>query len=205
MQSWDPRPPTPSSLSDHDVDTLGAELAGLRAALMVTGGIAAFKAPMIARQLRRHGAEVQAYLSKEALRYTTVDAMEWSTVNNVIVELTPQSEHLSKEHPFDFYLVAPATYNTINKLCYGIADTPVTTTLASALSHIARGTSQIFMAPTLHGDLHNAIFEESIRTLGGLGVKVLPPRDAYGKHNLPEPEVLVGMICKYYKEKAVRS
>ena len=47
--------------------------------LIVAGGIAAFKAPMVARALRRQGATVTAFCSEEALRYVTQDALEWST------------------------------------------------------------------------------------------------------------------------------
>ena len=41
-------PPTPSDLGDHEVPRDGDALEGVRVALMVTGGIAAMKAPMVA-------------------------------------------------------------------------------------------------------------------------------------------------------------
>ena len=88
MKKWDPAPPRRSELGDHDVRHIGRHLEGRRIALMVSGGIAAIKAPFIARALRRQGAVVVAYCSKEALRYTTEDALEWSTTNPVVTRLT---------------------------------------------------------------------------------------------------------------------
>ena len=84
MKPWDLSPPKHSELGDHDVRPFGQHLAGKRVALMVSGGIAAIKAPFIARALRKHGADVVAYCSREALRYTTEDALEWSTTNPVV-------------------------------------------------------------------------------------------------------------------------
>lgn len=197
MKSWTPIPPSSSSLLDHDVEVHGSYLKGKRIALMVCGGIAAMKAPLIARALRRYEAEVVAYVTEEALKYTTVDALEWSTYNKVVTNLSPLSEHLSKEKPFNAFLLAPATYNSINKLRHGIADTPVTTTLAAALSSAVNGKTQMFIAPTMHGDFHNPILEESLCFLSSNGVKLIPPRDAYGKHNLPEPKMIAAFLCHH--------
>ncbi|MFN7904393.1 MAG: phosphopantothenoylcysteine decarboxylase [Pseudobdellovibrionaceae bacterium] len=197
MKSWIPKPPTASSLLDHDVETLGSYLKGKRIALMVCGGIAAMKAPLIARALRRYQADVVAFVTDEALKYTTIDALEWSTYNKVVKNLSPWSEHLSKEKPFDAFLLAPATYNSINKLRHGIADTPVTTTLAAALSLVVKKQTQMFIAPTMHGDFHNTVLEESLNFLSQLGVKIIPPRDAYGKHNLPEPKLIAAFLSHH--------
>lgn len=73
MKDWDFSPPPRSELGDHDVRSFGKHLEGKRVALMVSGGIAAITAPFIARALRKQGATVVAYASKEGLRYTTED------------------------------------------------------------------------------------------------------------------------------------
>ena len=136
MKAWDFSPPPASEMGDHDVRHQGRHLEGKRVALMVTGGIAAIKAPFIARALRKQGADVVAFCSKEALRYTTEDSLEWSTTNPVVTRLTPAAEHLSGVRPFDGYLVAPATYNTINKVALGIADGVLTSTLSTSSGRI---------------------------------------------------------------------
>ena len=196
MTDWSFEPPPPSDLGDHDVRRDGNHLEGRRVALLVAGGIAAMKAPLVARALRRQGAEVTAFLSTEGARYVTPEALEWSTVRPVVTRLTPASEHLSDARPFDAYLVAPATYNTINKLACGIADGVLTATLASALGRLAQGTTRVLVAPTMHGSMHNPVLTASLERLTGLGVRVVPPREDYGKHNLPDEDVLVAEVCR---------
>jgi phosphopantothenoylcysteine decarboxylase/phosphopantothenate--cysteine ligase len=188
-------PPTPSDLGDREVPRDGSRLQGVRVALLVTGGIAAFKAPMIARALRRQGAQVTAFCSEEALRYVTQDAMEWSTTNPVVVRLSAHAEHLSDAAPFDAYLVAPATAATIARMACGLAEGVVGATLASAIGRMERGQARVLVAPTMHGSMHTSILVENLEKLHRIGVRVIPPRDAYGKHNLPDEATLVQEVC----------
>lgn len=187
---WDFSAPTPSPMGDHDVPLVSHRLAGRRIALLVTGGIAAMKTPQLARGLRRHGAEVVAFASDEALRYVAREALEWATCAPVVTGLTWAAEHLSDGNPFNAYLVAPATHNTIAKMACGIADTVVTSALASALGRLEQGRTRIVVAPTMHGTLHNRVLVDNARKLAGLGVQFVAPHDAYGKHNLPSTETL---------------
>jgi phosphopantothenoylcysteine decarboxylase/phosphopantothenate--cysteine ligase len=196
MQDWNFESPPESSLEDREVNLESTHLQNRRIALLVTGSIAAMKAPLIARSLRRRGADVVAFVSQEALRYTTIDALAWSTTNPVITYLTPNAEHLSDASPFAAYLVAPATYNTINKLRYGIADGVITSTLASALGRMEKSKTQILIAPTMHGSLHNSILTSSLQTLQKIGVKIIPPRVADGKNYLPDETVIVSAVCR---------
>ncbi|HEX2163018.1 MAG TPA: phosphopantothenoylcysteine decarboxylase [Thermoanaerobaculia bacterium] len=204
MRDWDFSPPPPSSLGDHDVPLDGEHLAGRRVALVVTGGIAAFKAPIVARALRRQGAEVTAFVSDEGARYVAVEALAWATDRPVVRGLTPEAEHLSDERPFDAWLVAPATYNTINKVAAGIADSTVTAALASALGRLGAGETAVLVAPTMHGSLHNPILTASLERLAGLGVRVVPPREDYGKHNLPDEGALVAEVCRAVSRSPLR-
>ena len=140
-------PPTPSDLGDREVPRDGHALDGVRVALMVTGGIAAFRTPALARALRRQGACVTAFCSEEALRYVTADALEWSTKNPVVARLSPHAEHLSDSAPFDVYLVAPATAATIGRMAWGIAEGVVGATMASAIGRLERGQARVLVAP----------------------------------------------------------
>jgi phosphopantothenoylcysteine decarboxylase/phosphopantothenate--cysteine ligase len=189
--AFDFPPPAPSDLGDHEVPRDGDRLDGVRVALVVTGGIAAFRAPILARSLRRQGAVVTAFATTEALRYVARDALAWACDRPVVVDLTADAEHLSDSAPFDVYLVAPATYSVIGKCAHGIADTPVTATLASAIGRMERGHAAVVLAPTMHGSMHTSILVSNLRTLASVGCTIVPPRDAYGKHNLPEEPVLV--------------
>lgn len=196
MNDWDFQPPPESELGDREVALLSTHLQNKRVALLITGSIAAMKAPLIARSLRRRGAEVIAFASGEALRYTTIDALEWSTTNPVITKLTAAAEHLSDRNPFSAYLVAPATYNTINKMRQGIADGMITSALASAIGRMEQGKTQIIIAPTMHGSLHNSILTESLHRLNKMGVKIIPPDLANGKNNLPGSTAIATAVCR---------
>ncbi len=196
MEDWHFTPPPISDLGDREVPLVGEHLRGKRVALLITGGIAAMKVPLLARALRKQGADVVAFTSEAALRYTTIDALEWSTTNQVVTQLTAAAEHLSDRDPFHVYLLAPATYNTINKMALGIADGVITSTLASAIGRMEQGKTKIIIAPTMHGSLHNSILTESLQKLHRLGIKIIPPREDYGKHNLPSEEVIVTEVCR---------
>lgn len=193
---WNFAPPRSAALGDHDVPLVSTHLRGRRVALLVTGGIAAMKAPSLARALRRRGADVVAFCSDEALHYVGGQALEWATCHPLVTTLTWRAEHLSDSQPFDAYLVAPATYNTIGKVGAGVADTVVTSALASALGRMRAGRTAVIVAPTMHGSMHTDVLERACRQLAELGVRFVTPRDEYGKHNLPDEEVLVAAVCR---------
>ena len=48
---------------------------------------------------------------------------------------------------------------------------------------------------TMHGSMHTSILVENLEKLHRIGVRVIPPRDAYGKHNLPDEATLVQEVC----------
>jgi phosphopantothenoylcysteine decarboxylase/phosphopantothenate--cysteine ligase len=196
FEAWDCSAPRSRPIGDHAVPRISDHLAGRRIALLVSGSVAALRTPDLARALRRRGAEVTAFCSEDALLYVGRQALEWATCRPVVCRLSWRAEHLSDAHPFDAWLLAPATYNTIGKLAAGIADTVVTAAMASALGRLQRGCTAVLLAPTLHGSLHNAVLERNCQQLSDLGVRLVPPRDAYGKHNLPSPEVLVAAVCR---------
>jgi phosphopantothenoylcysteine decarboxylase / phosphopantothenate---cysteine ligase len=208
MSDWDFQPPPASDLGDREVPRDGDHLTGRRIALMVTGGIAAYRAPDLARALRREGAEVVAFTSDEGTRYVARDTLEWATRNPVVDHLSPRAEHLSDpssdQAQFDAFLVAPATYNTINKMAAGIGDGAVTATLASALGRMERGETRVLVAPTMHGSMHTSILTASLERLAGLGVRVVPPREDYGKHNIPSAHVLVAEVCRAVSRSPLR-
>jgi phosphopantothenoylcysteine decarboxylase/phosphopantothenate--cysteine ligase len=201
---WDFSAPASPPIGDHDVVPASDHLAGHRVALLVCGGIAAMKAPFLARALRRRGADVVAFCSSEALNYVGREALEWSTCHPVVTALTWRAEHLADGDGFSAYLVAPATYNTLGKAAAGIADTVVTAALASALGRMQRGQVQVLFAPTMHGSMHHDILVDACRRLAVLGARFVPPRDAYGKHNLPDEELLVAATCRAISKSPLR-
>src|SRR5207253_7884440 len=102
------------------ISSKGRELVGKKIALLVTSSVASFKAPEIARELMRHGADVQAVISPSTERMVGADLLEWATGNTVVTRLTGKLEHIAlagkSQGHVDLVLVAPATANTIGKL-----------------------------------------------------------------------------------------
>ena len=190
-------PPSSADIGDHGVLLENNLLSGKKIALVVTGGIAAYLSPSLARLFRKWGAaQVVPVLTHEANRYVAREALEWACDHEVITQLSYQAEHLSHKTPFDAYVIAPATYNFINSFRYGVASSPALSLMATALGQLTRGKAQIFIAPTMHGQMHTPILEESVSYLQSLGVGFIPPRDLYGKHNLPDLETIVAEVAR---------
>ncbi len=196
---WDLNPPPLSEMKDRDVRERGNHLKGKRIALLLTGSIATYRAPDLVRELRREGGEVVVFITKEGLRYVSKEALEWTSLNRVIDEFTADAEHLSDSAPFDAYLVAPATYNVINKVARGIADCVVSSTLASALGKLEQKQTTVLIAPAMHGNLHNSILSDSLKKLRSMAVSLIPPRQENGKNNLPSKEILVAETIRGIK------
>jgi len=165
-------------------------LEGKTIALCVTGGIAAIETPKLARELRRHGANVKAYMTEEAQKFIGAAALEWATENEVATKLTGKAEHICLE---DLVLVAPATANTISKITNGISDNIVTTLIASAIGQ----KKPVYLAPAFHKSLgDNPLLVENISKLMKHDVKIIGPRDEEGKYKLARIDYIVAETAR---------
>lgn len=102
----------------------------------ISGGIAAYKAPMLVRLLVKAGAEVRCAVTEHALQFVTELTLETVSGNQVYTELfdhrNPHStEHISLKEWGDIMVVAPATANIIGKMANGIGDDALSTLLLS--------------------------------------------------------------------------
>ena len=194
--NWDLTGPPANKLKDRDITLTDCSLKNVSVCLGICGSIAAYKTPDIARELRKHGADVQAFVSKSALDFVTEIALEWTSCNPVVSSLSANAEHLGGDKCFDVYLFAPATYSSINKMAHGIADTPVTIAFSSALGLLESGKCQIFISPCMHGTMHNRLLIKSLEKLQNFGVNIIKPRQEDGKDKLPEPEELTSVIIE---------
>ncbi|MEI7973865.1 MAG: phosphopantothenoylcysteine decarboxylase, partial [Bdellovibrio sp.] len=141
-------------------------------------------------------AKVVAFLTDEAQRYVGREALAWACDEECVTQLSFKAEHLSDTSPFDAYLIAPATYHFINSFRHGIAASPSLSVMASALGRMERSGTPILIAPTMHGSMHNSILQESLENLQMRGVQLIAPKDAWGKHNLPDPWVLASELAR---------
>ncbi len=177
------------------ISSKGRELAGKKIALLVTSSVASFKAPEIARELMRHGADVYAVMSPSTEKMVGADLLEWATGNPVVTQLTGKLEHIAlggkSEGHADLVLVAPSTANTIGKLASGIDDTSVTTVAATAIG----SRIPVMIAPAMHEPLYDhPIVQENISRLKKIGVEFIDPEVSEGKAKIASTEKIVRSI-----------
>ncbi len=170
-------------------------LEGKKITLCVTGSVAAVECVAISRKLMRHGAEIYTVMSEMGTKIVHPYLLEWATGNPVITELTGQIEHitLAGKHDghVDLVLIAPATANTIGKVANGIDDTPVTTTVSSAVG----AKIPVVVVPAMHESMydHPAVME-NIEKLKSMGIDVVSPRMEEAKAKIPDVDTIVDFV-----------
>ena len=173
--------------------SLGDALQNRKIALCITGSVAAYQAPEIARLLIRYGADVIPVMTGDACRMVGQELLRWATGNDPVTDVTGALEHVTlagKENGADLILVAPATLNTIAKIASGIADTTVTLVVQTALG----SGIPILIAPAMHEPMFlNKLFLDSVKRLKSLGVEFIEPLVTEGKAKIASPEV----ICEH--------
>jgi len=167
-----------------------------RIVLGVTGGIAAYKAPEILRQLQQRGAEVRVVLTRAATRFIGRVTFEALSRHPVIVEMFEPGanvviRHVEMARWADLLLVAPATAHTLARFAHGLADDFLATLYLSARC-------PVLLAPAMDAEMwENAATQENLARLRQRGVAVIPPERGYlasgveGEGRLAEPEQIV--------------
>lgn len=177
-------------------------LKGKRIVLCVCGSVSAIKAPDIARELMRHGADVYPVMSKAASKIIHPYLLEWATGNQTITELTGRIEHVEfcglTENKVDLVLVCPATANTISKSAHGIDDTPVTTFISTAIG----SNIPIVFVPAMHESLYrNPFVTENINRLKNNGVIFIGPKVYEGKAKIADVEDIIEAVISLFTPK----
>jgi phosphopantothenoylcysteine decarboxylase / phosphopantothenate---cysteine ligase len=147
-------------------------LAGARVLLGVSGGIAAYKAAELARELIRAGAQVQAILtaSGEAMvSRATFAALTGRPVPASVWEEPARVEHVALARWGQVLVVAPATAHTIAKLAAGLAD--------DLLGNVALAfPGPLVVAPAMHTEMwQHPATQANLTLLQERGARVVPP------------------------------
>ncbi len=170
-------------------------MAGRRIVLGVTGSIAVVEVPKMIRELIRHGADVRAVMSPEAMRLITPETLEFATGHPPITQLTGNVEHVTLLGPgpgrADLLLIAPATANTISKIAHGIDDTAVTSCASVALG----GGVPMILAPAMHSHMGvNPAVLENLDKLRHWGVGIVAGASAEGEEKIASPEEVTAAV-----------
>jgi phosphopantothenoylcysteine decarboxylase/phosphopantothenate--cysteine ligase len=180
----------------------GRELEGKKVVLCVTGSVASIEVPSLARELMRHGADVNAVMSDSAEKLVRPETLEWATGNPVVRKLTGKTEHVRLagewEGRADLVLVAPCTANTISKMALGIDDTPVTTLASMALG----GGIPLLVCPAAHEPMYrNPAVEANMQRLKDRGVEFVGPRFEEGKAKMATVREIVDAAIRRLAKK----
>ncbi|WP_455166444.1 phosphopantothenoylcysteine decarboxylase [Streptococcus sp.] len=147
--------------------------------LAVTGSISAFKAADLTSQLTKLGHQVKVLMTPAATAFITPLTLQVLSKQAVLVDVMTeedpkQIQHIDLGKEADFFLVAPASANTIAKLAHGFADTIVTSTALALPSKVKK-----FLAPAMNTKmLDHPATQNNLETLKSYGYQIIPPREA---------------------------
>jgi phosphopantothenoylcysteine decarboxylase/phosphopantothenate--cysteine ligase len=175
-------------------------------ALGVTGGIGAYKAVEVARELQKRDHEVVAVMTRSARKFVGEVTFEAITRRRVITDqyapgANADIEHIALASNIALLLVAPATANMIGKFAHGIADD-----FLSSLYLATR--APVLMAPAMNTNMleHEAV-RRNMEMLAARGVRFVDPGAGYlacgwiGQGRLAEPDVIAAAADGLLRQK----
>ncbi len=176
-------------------------LTGKTVVIGVTGSIAAYKIPNLARMLKKQGADVVILMTANACNFINPITFESLLGNKCLIDTFDRNFQYSVEHVAlakraDIVMIAPASANVIGKIASGIADDMLTTTV------MACPCRKIISPAMNHNMFHNPIVQDNIKKLKSFGYEIVEPDSGMlangdmGDGRMPEPEVLYEYILK---------
>ncbi len=160
----------------------------------ITGGIAAYKSPMLVRLLVKAGHTVRCVATEHALEFVTRVTLETVSGNSLYSDLfapanAHSTEHISLKDWGDAMVVAPATANIIGKMASGIGDDALSTLLLSF------SRKPLLMAPAMNTQMWECpAVQRNVATLKADGVRFVEPAagelacGSTGTGRMAEPE-----------------
>ena len=147
---------------------------GKEVLLGVTGGIAAYKACEIVRDLRKEQANVRVILTASGAQFITPLTLQTLSKNPVVTDLfnlISESEigHIALAQRAHLLLIAPATANILGKIRNGIADDMLSTVVTATAA-------PVLLAPAMNTQMYaSAAVQENLSVLKGRGFHFVEP------------------------------
>jgi len=174
--------------------------------LGISGGIAAYKAPELARQLMQEGASVQVVMTEAAQQFVTPVTMQALTGNPVYLSqwdstIPNNMAHIELSRSADAILIAPASADLMAKLSLGLADDLLTTLC------LARD-CPLLLTPAMNKQMweHDAT-QRSVKRLADDGVTLLGPASGFqacgevGMGRMLEPFEITEQVIAFFQKK----
>ncbi len=188
-------------------------LKGKKILVGVSAGIAAYKISRLVRLLVKEGAEVRVIMTPDAAKFVSPVTLSALSKNDVIMNIFPEGEmetlnkvetqtwHVNLGIWADYFIVAPATANTLAKIASGMSDNFLLVTVLATRCPIA-------LAPTMDDDMYkNKITQSNIAKLKTYGYKIIEPTSGelasglVGMGRMAEPEVMLEFLRKEFEKK----
>ena len=169
-----------------------SNLTNKRIVLGVSGSIAAYKAPDIVRRLQDLGAEVRVIVTDGGREFVSERSLQTISKNKVHNNLWDKEAELSMGHIeiakwADVIIIAPASANTIAKICHGRADDLLSTVILAT-------EAKIMVAPAMNQQMFAATaMKDNLGLLKARGIDIINPGFGdqacgdIGKGRLAEP------------------
>ncbi|NHN83752.1 bifunctional phosphopantothenoylcysteine decarboxylase/phosphopantothenate--cysteine ligase CoaBC [Acetobacter musti] len=174
-----------------------------RVLLIVSGGIAAYKALELVRLLKTSGVDVRCVLTKAATEFVTplsLQALSGEPVGQDLFSLTDEQEmgHIVLSRSADLVVVAPATANILAKMAQGLADDLATTLLLAT-------DTPVMVAPAMNVRMwEHPATQANMALLVDRGVMVVGPDEGemacgeFGAGRFVEPPMLRDAILGWF-------
>jgi phosphopantothenoylcysteine decarboxylase/phosphopantothenate--cysteine ligase len=176
--------------------------------LGISGGISAYKAPELARQLMQEGASVQVVMTTAAQQFVTPVTMQALTGNPVYLSqwdstIPNNMAHIELSRSADAILIAPASADLMAKLSLGLADDLLTTLC------LARD-CPLLLTPAMNKQMwEHAATQRSVKKLADDGVILLGPASGFqacgevGMGRMLEPAEITEQVIAYFQKKTL--
>jgi phosphopantothenoylcysteine decarboxylase/phosphopantothenate--cysteine ligase len=174
-------------------------LASARLLLVISGGVAAYKALDLIRRLRERGAKVQVVMTPSAKAFVspmTAAALSGATVREDLFSLTDEAEmgHIELSRSADLIVVAPATAHMLARMAHGLANDLASTLLLAT-------DKRVLAAPSMNVRmwLHPAT-QRNLATLRADGIAFVGPNEGemacgeFGPGRMAEPLEIVAAV-----------
>ncbi len=149
-------------------------LTNKRVLLGVSGSIAAYKSPDIVRRLQDLGAEVRVVVTNGGREFVSERSLQTISKNKVHDNLWDKDAELSMGHIelakwADIVIIAPASANTIAKLCHGKADDLLSTVILAT-------SATVMIAPSMNQQMYASLaMKENLQLLKSRNVIIIEP------------------------------
>jgi len=179
-----------------------------RIILGVSGSIAAYKSPDIVRRLQDLGAEVRVILTSGGREFVSERSLQTVSKNKVHENLWDSEAELSMGHIelakwADVVIIAPASANTIAKLCHGKADDLLSTVILAT-------SASVMVAPSMNQQMYASLaMKDNLQLLQKRGVRIINPGFGeqacgdVGEGRLAEPSEIALQASELFQNNAL--